>query len=65
MWTIVYMAANFELVNKVNSMLKENKILTKVRKLEKINEEEHSYYEILVPDAELTEAQGIIIEFEI
>lgn len=65
MWTIVYMAADFELICKVNSMLKENEILTKLRKLEKTNEEEHSYYEILVPDAEVFKAQEIIIEFEI
>ena len=65
MWTIVYMAADVNLINYVIAMLKENKILTKARKLEKTNAEENSYYEILVPSAEVGEAQELIIEMEI
>lgn len=65
MWTIVYMAADVNLINYVIAMLKENNIITKARRLEKTNEEEHSYYEILVPAAEVSEAQELIIEMEI
>ena len=59
MWTIVYMAKNMELAQRLKEALYEKNIIVMVRP---INKEQTTGYEILVPGAEVEEALGIIID---
>ena len=65
MWTVVYMAADKELINSVCAMLKQNEIILKLRAVKKADENNGTCYEILVPDAEVEKAQELIFEAEI
>ena len=64
MWTVVYMAQSLETVEKLRSLLKSGRILTKIRALKK-SDEEHCCYEILVPAAEIPQAHDLILEYEL
>jgi len=55
MWQIVYLSQSQEEVQKVISLLNNNKILTK------INKKNDNDIEILVPSTELAEAQELIL----
>ncbi len=59
MWTVVYIAKNNELAQHIKSALSEHKIIVMIRAISK---EADAGYEILVPDAEVDEALGIIID---
>ena len=59
MWTIVYMAKNIELAQRLKDVLSEHNIIVMVRTIKK---EQTAGYEILVPGAEVEEALGIIID---
>jgi hypothetical protein len=61
MWTVVYMAQNKEVAEKLKSILEEGGILVK---LSPINHKEKAddYFEVSVPESEVEEAHGIIIE---
>lgn len=65
MWTLVYMAADKLMIDKVCAILKENDIIFKCRAIEKSDSDEGAGYEILVPDAEVFKAQEFIFETEI
>ena len=58
MWTIVYMAKNHGAVVLLKKGLKENNIISMVRKHE-------DFYELLVPSLEVSYAHNIIIDAEI
>ncbi len=59
MWTVVYIAKNNELAQKLRSALYDRNILVMIRA---INRDASTGYEILVPGAEVEEALGIIID---
>lgn len=61
MWTIVYIAREKDLADKIKTALAENGIIFKVREMGKDNPEDVCY-EFLVPEAEVEQAHGIIIE---
>ena len=65
MWTLVYMATDRLMIDKVCAILKENDIIFKQRSIEKSDSDESTGYEILVPDAEVFKAQELIFETEI
>ena len=55
MWQVVYISQNEEDVQKIDILLTNNKILTK------INKKNDNDIEILVPSTELAEAQELIL----
>jgi len=57
MWTVVYMAQNKEMADKLHAALSENGVLVKIKAIGDDN-----CYEILVPAAEVEEAHNIIID---
>lgn len=57
MWTIVYMAKNHGEVELLKKGLKDNNIISMVRKHD-------DYYEVLVPSLEVGSAHSVIIETE-
>ena len=59
MWTVVYLAKNIELAQRLKGVLNEHNIIVMLRAA---NKEQSSGYEILVPSAEVEEALGIIID---
>lgn len=59
MWTVVYIAKNNELAQKLMDILNEHDIIVMLRA---INKEQTTGYEILVPSAEVEDALGIIID---
>lgn len=58
MWTVVYMAKSEEDVMLLAKKLKDNKILTRVKKVD-------DFFELLVPAEEMSETHNIIIDSEI
>lgn len=61
MWTIVYIARNKEMTEKIKEALTENAIIYKVREILSENSADYCC-EFLVPDAEVSLAHGIIID---
>ena len=61
MWTVVYMAQNKEMAEKLKSILEESGILVRTNPINR-KEKVDDYFEVSVPEAEVEEAHGIIIE---
>ena len=59
MWTVVYIAKNKELAQKLKMVLQSHNILVTIRA---INKDTTTGYEVLVPGAEVDEALGLIID---
>lgn len=64
MWTVVYVAQKSQEVLKIKCILDENNIISRVKKGNAIEEEEGTCFEIMVPASEISEAQNLILEFE-
>jgi len=62
MWTVVYMAQSKEIATRLQDILQKEGLLVKIRPISKNAENEDNYFEVLVPEAEVTEAHSIIIE---
>lgn len=62
MWTVVYMAQNKEMADRLQGFLEEGGLLVKLRPINKVVETEDNCYEILVPESEVEEAHSIIID---
>lgn len=62
MWTVVYIAQSKEIAEKLQEILTKEGLLVKTRPISKNPEGADNYYEILVPESEIEEAHGIIIE---
>ena len=58
MWTVIYMAKSEEAVKLLSQKLKENNIMTRIKKVD-------DFFEMLVPSEEMAEAHSIIIDTEI
>lgn len=61
MWTIVYIAQEKELAERIKSALTEKNILFKVREMGKENTDDVCY-EFLVCETEIEQAHSVIIE---
>lgn len=61
MWTIVYLSQSKEMIEKLKCVLEQEGILVKVRPISK-KSVENDCFELLVPESEVPEAHGIIIE---
>ncbi len=63
MWTVVYMAQSKEIAIKLQELLIEEGILVKLSPVSKNRDSSNdTYYEVLVPEAEVEEAHSVIIE---
>lgn len=58
MWTVVYMSKNEEDVKLLAQKLKDNNIMTRIKKVD-------DFFEMLVPAEEMSAAHSIIIDSEI
>lgn len=63
MWTVIYMSNNRQEAADLKKLLEGNDILTMIR--EQCCAEGSNYYEVLVPDTEMKEAQNLLIEEKI
>ncbi|NLM72978.1 MAG: hypothetical protein GX184_02970 [Clostridiaceae bacterium] len=61
MWTVVYMAQNKEVAEELKSILEEDGILVRINPISR-KEKADDYFEVSVPESEVEEAHGIIIE---
>ena len=55
MWTVVYMAQNKEMAEKLKSILEESGILVRINPINR-KEKVDDYFEVSVPEAEVEEA---------
>lgn len=62
MWTVVYMAKNKKIADKVSEMMSAEGVLVKMQPVSKNTGDEDSYYEILVLESEVEEAHNILYE---
>jgi len=62
MWTVVYMAQNKDMAEKLKSILEGSGILVRINPISRNKEKADDYFEVSVPEAEVEEAHGIIIE---
>lgn len=62
MWTVIYMAKNKKIADKVSDMLSKEGVLVKQQPVSKNTGDEDSYYEILVLESEVEEAHNILYE---
>ncbi|OGO77333.1 MAG: hypothetical protein A2Y23_02865 [Clostridiales bacterium GWB2_37_7] len=62
MWTVVYLAKNKKEAEKMSALITQEGVLVKIQPITKGANEEDSYYEVLVPEAEVEEAHSILIE---
>lgn len=61
MWTVVYMAQNKDMAEKLKGILETEGILVKLNPVSQ-KEKNDNYFEISVPEGEVEEAHSIIIE---
>lgn len=62
MWTVVYIAQSKDVATKLQEILLKEGLLVKIRPISKNDENEDNYFEVLVPETEISEAHSIIIE---
>lgn len=64
MWTVVHMAPNKDIAEKVKEYFVKESLLVKVRPAQK-NSSKDSYYEIMVMECEIEEAHNILYQIGI
>lgn len=62
MWTVVYLAKNFEIAQHLSEALESCGLLAKLHALDAENAE--TSYEILVPESEVEKAHTVIIDLD-
>jgi hypothetical protein len=62
MWTVVYLAKNKKLADKVGELMSREGVLVKLQPVSKNTGDEDSYFEILVLESEVEEAHNILYE---
>lgn len=62
MWTVVYLAKNKRMADKISSLMSQEGVLVKAQPVSKNTGDEDSYYEILVLESEVEEAHNILYE---
>lgn len=61
MWTVIFLVKTFEVAIKMKDILERNKIICKIRPTSSA-EDQDSYMEILVPEAEVGLAHTLLID---
>ena len=62
MWTVVYIAKNTQIAEQLRALLEDSGMLVKIRPISKGGENTDSRCEVLVPESEVEQAHGLIIE---
>ena len=62
MWTVVYIAKNTQSAEQLRALLEDSGMLVKIRPISKGGENTDSSCEVLVPESEVEQAHGLIIE---
>ena len=62
MWTVIYLAKNKKIADKISEQVSKEGFLVKVQPVNKSTEDEDGYFEILVPESEVEEAHNILYE---
>lgn len=62
MWTSVYMTQNIETARSVREKIEHKNIIVMMRSIRQEERPGEDYFELLVPQAELDDALGIIVE---
>jgi hypothetical protein len=62
MWTVVYLAKNKRIAEKISKLMTSEGVLVKLQPVNKNTGEEDSYVEILVLESEVEEAHNILYE---
>ena len=62
MWTVVYLAKSKKEADRMSNRLTQEGFLVKTQPVSKNANEDDGYFEILVPEGEVEEAHGILVE---
>ena len=62
MWTSVYMTQNIETARSVREKIEHKTLILMMRSIRQEERPGEDYFELLVPQAELDDALGIIVE---
>ncbi len=62
MWMVIYITQSKEAAEKIRLMLQEEGLPVKIRSVNPSGNDQYGCYEILVPEAELSEAHSLIID---
>jgi hypothetical protein len=62
MWTVIYLAKNKKLADKLSDLMSREGVLVKLQPVSKNTGDEDSYFEILVLESEVEEAHNILYE---
>lgn len=62
MWAVVYLAKNKKEAEKMSEQITQEGVLVKIQPVSKSANEDESYYEVQVPEAEVDEAHSILME---
>ena len=65
MWTVVYVAQKPQEIFRIKDILDNSEIISRIREDKDSNEESGMCFEIMVPSAELSQAQNLILASEI
>lgn len=62
MWTVVYIAKSMQIAEQIRGILEADGMLVKIRPIAKGAENAAGSCEVLVPESEVEQAHGLIIE---
>ncbi|MBQ4518594.1 MAG: flavodoxin family protein [Clostridia bacterium] len=62
MWMVVYVTQSKEAAEKIRTLLQEAGLPVKIRSVNQSGNDQFGCYEVLVPEAELSEAHNLIID---
>ncbi len=65
MWTVVYISQSIQTSEKLVEVLKENDVISRLRRSISSDADRGNCYEVLVPSTELETAQDLMIENEL
>lgn len=65
MWTVVYLANSVEAMQSICCLLDNNGIINRTHEIGKKQEDESTYYNVLVPAAEVSKAHALILDEEL
>jgi len=62
MWTVVYLAKNKKIADKISQLITREGVLVKLQPVSKNTGDEDGYFELLVLESEIEEAHNILYE---
>ena len=62
MWIVVYITQNKETAMTIKKLLRDARLLVKMRSIGLRSDEQYGCYEILLPESEVEEGHSVIIE---